>query len=228
MSDSDRDVYASAPMRRLRHEQIGVLTVDLQRCSGTHALQLCAAPGDVPPASPMLGCWTTLHYDRGSYTGDLKAAADEPLPFVDEAFKLILMRHVMEVVSTPAAVLEDAVRMLAPGGLLVIAGVHPMSAWSPWFWWRGRHAIRRLHFPLGLNRSLRAVGMEVERIARVGRSWPGWPSTATVSGNMLGGGYVLVARKRRHTITRLRLDRVGVPVSTNGRLAPETRRSAAL
>lgn len=224
------DIYASAPLRRLQDEQMRALVPDLQRCHGTHALLLTAtaACSDVPPASPMLGCWAVLRFSRDSYRGDLKAAANEPLPFIDDAFQLILMRHVLEVVATPLAVLDDAVRMLAPGGLLVITGVHPASTWSPWFRWRGRPWVRQLHFPLGLNGALLRAGMEVERITRVGRSWPGGLPTAAEPGGVLGGGYVLVARKRHYTVTRLRLNRVAVRVSANGRLSPETRRSAAL
>lgn len=228
MFERDDDIYASAPMRRLQDDQMRLLAPVLQRCSGTHALLVTAAASDAPPASPMLGCWATIHFDKGRYLGDLKAAADEPMPFVDDAFQLILMRHVLEVVATPAAILDEAVRALAPGGVLVITGVHPLSIWAPWFLWRGRPAIRRLHFPFGLNSALLRSGMEVERMVRVGRIWPGRPSTGTVPANMLGGGYVLVARKRRHTVTRLRLNRVGAPVSANGGLSPGTRRNAAL
>ncbi|MEP7185483.1 MAG: methyltransferase domain-containing protein [Rhodanobacter sp.] len=227
MFERDDDIYASAPMRRLQEDQMRLLAPVLQRCSGTHALLLTACASDAPPASPMLGCWTTLCFDKGRYLGDLNAAVDEPMPFVDDAFQLILMRHVLEMVNTPAAILDEAVRTLAPGGVLVITGLHPISVWAPWFFWRGRPGVRRLVFPIGLNGALLRGGMEVERIDRVGRIWPG-PSTCAMPANVLGGGYVLIARKRHHTVTRLRLNRVGAPVSVNGSLSPGTRRSAAL
>lgn len=220
------DIYASAPLRRLQDEQMRALIPDVQRCHGTHALLLTATRSDVPPASPMLGCWAVLRFVGDSYRGDLMAAANEPLPFIDDAFQLILMRHVLEVVATPVDVLTDAVRMLEPGGVLVITGVHPFSIWSAWFCWRGRMGVRRLHFPFGLNGALLRAGMEVERITRVGRSWPGGRSTGAGLGCLLGGGYVLVARKRRQTVVRLRLNRVVARVPANGRLSPETRRSA--
>lgn len=228
MFERDDEIYASAPMRRLQDDQMRLLAPVLQRCSGTHALLLTASAADAPPASPMLGCWATLHFDKGRYLGDLKAAADEPLPFIDDAFQLILMRHVLEVAAMPAAILDEAVRTLAPGGVLVITGVHPVSVWAPWFFWRGRPDVRHLHFPLGLNSALLRSGMEVERVERVGRIWPGRPSTDTVPANVLGGGYVLIARKRRHTVTRLRLNRVGAPISATVGLSRGTRRSAAL
>jgi SAM-dependent methyltransferase len=227
MLERHDDIYASAPMCRLRQEQVRSLSADVQRCSGTHALLLTAAAGDVPPSSPLLGCWMTLHFNKGRYTGDLTAAASEPLPFIDDAFQLVMIQHVLEVASAPVAVLDDALRMLAPGGLLVITGLHPISAWSPWFWWRGRRTVQRLHFPLGLNGKLLGAGMDVERLARVGRSWPARPSTLGLPENIFGGGFVLVARKRRHTTTRLHLSRIGTPLSSRGPLSAETRRRAA-
>lgn len=227
MVERDDDIYASAPMCRLRQEQMRSLSPDVQRCSGTHALLLTAAAGDVPPSSPLLGCWMTLHFNKNRYTGDVIAAANEPLPFIDEAFQVVLIHHVLEVTSAPVAVLDDSLRMLAPGGVLVITGLHPISAWSPWFWWRGRRTVQRLHFPLGLNGTLLGAGMEVERMTRVGRSWPARSSTTGLPNNIFGGGYVLVARKQRQTTTRLRLSRIGTPLSSRGRLSAETRRSAA-
>ncbi|MDQ6647798.1 MAG: class I SAM-dependent methyltransferase, partial [Pseudomonadota bacterium] len=198
MFERDNDIYASAPMRRLQNDQKRVLAPVLQRCSGTHALLLTTCAGDMPPAAPMLGCWATLCFDKGRYRGDLDAAADEPMPFVDDAFQLIVMRHVLEVVTSPAALLDEAVRTLAPGGVLAITGVHPISVWSPWFCWRGRPGVRRLLFPFGLNSALLRGGLEVERIDRVGQIWPGL-SRGMLPANLLGGGYVLIARKRPHT-----------------------------
>ena len=43
MHQRDNDIYASAPLRRLLDEQTRVLTPELQRCFGTHALLLGAA-----------------------------------------------------------------------------------------------------------------------------------------------------------------------------------------
>lgn len=224
--DRGGDVYASEPMRRLRREQTRSLVGDVRRCSGTHALLLAAAVGDVPPSSPMLGCWTTLHIDKDRYCGDVNAAANEPLPFIDDAFQLVLLCHVLEVAPAWAAVLDDAIRMLAPGGVLIITGLHPVSSWAAWFWWRERRTVRRLHLPVGFTGALRGAGVEVERLTRVGRSWPARASAPAIPDNMFGGGYVLVARKRRQIMTRLRLSGIGAPLPNHGRLASEIRRSA--
>jgi SAM-dependent methyltransferase len=228
MHQRDNDIYASAPLRRLLDEQTRVLTPELQRCFGTHALLLGASAYDAPPALPMLGSWTTLHLRDGGYRGDVRAAADEPLPFVDDAFELVLLRHVLEVAPSASALLAEAVRVLSPGGVLALTGVHPISGWAPWFCWRARGKLRALQTPLRLGRLLQQDGVEVEQVQRVGRLWPGLTQSHVTAASPLGGGYVLIARKRRRMATPLRLKSVPVRVPPNSQLSPGARRSSAL
>lgn len=228
MHQRDDDIYASAPLRRLLNEQTRVLIPELQRCFGTHALLLGASADDAPPALPMLGCWTTLHLGNGRYRGDLQAAADEPLPFIDDAFELVLLRHVLEVAPSASTLLAEAARVLAPGGLLALTGVHPLGGWAPWFCWRTRGKSQALQMPWQLGHNLQQAGLEIERVRRVGRFWPGLSSPGAVAANPFGGGYVLVARKRRRMATPLRIKPVPVRVPANSQLSPGTRRSSAL
>lgn len=228
MYQRDDDIYASAPLRRLLDEQTRVLTLELQRSFGTHALLLGASVDDAPPALPMIGCWTTLHLDNGRYRGDLQAAADEPLPFVDDAFELVLLRHALEVAPSASALLAEAVRVLVPGGVLALTGVHPFSGWAPWFSWRTRGKPQALQMPLRLGRNLQQAGLEIERLHRVGRLWPSLAPIRAMALNPFGGGYVLIARKRRRMATPLRIKPVPVRVPASSQLSPGTRRSSAL
>lgn len=226
MYPRDEDIYASAPLRRLLDAQTRALASDLQRCVGSHALLLGASADDAPPALPMLGCWARLYPADGGYRGDLRAAMDESLPFVDEAFELVLMRHVLERTPHTPAVLGEAVRVLAPGGLLVLSGVHPVSGWSPWVHWRARGEPVSLQLPLHLRHHLLQAGMEIERVSRVGSPLPGMTSHDDAASRLLGGGYVLVARKRRKMVTPLRIRPAPVRVPASGHLSPGTRRQA--
>lgn len=228
MYQRDDDIYASAPLRRLLDEQTRVLTPELQRCFGMHALLLGACADDAPPALPMLGCWTTLHLDKGRYWGDLQAAADESLPFVDDAFELVLLRHALEVAPSASALLAEAVRVLVPGGVLALTGVHPLSGWAPWFCWRTRGKSQALQMPLRLGHTLQQAGLEIERVQRVGHLWPSLAPARAKALNPFGGGYVLIARKRRRMATPLRIKPVPVRVPANSQLSPGTRRSSAL
>ena len=115
MSQRDQDIYSSAPLRSLLAQETIALVPGLQRCSGTHALMVSAASDDAPPVLPLLGNWTRLTLDRQRYAGDLRARGDEPLPFIDDAFDLVLLRHALEVSVAPQQMLEEAVAMAREG-----------------------------------------------------------------------------------------------------------------
>ena len=228
MQHRDDEVYSSPPMLRLLEEQSQALKPGLQRCVGTHGLLLDASPRYPRPALPLLGCWTSLAVSDGGYDGDLRARADEPLPFVDDAFELVLVRQALELASHPAALLDELVRVLAPGGTLALTGVHPLGCWSAWLRWHARGRSPALQMPWRLRRRLELAGLMIEQVQRVGSMWPSLAATRQAVAGALGGGYVLVARKRRHLVTPLRLKPAPVRVPTNGRLSPGTRRSSAL
>jgi SAM-dependent methyltransferase len=217
------DIYASAPMRGLLADETVAYMPDVRRCAGTRALLLSAAEGDGPPNPPYLGQWVTLRLAGERFRGDVCARADEPLPFADEAFDLILLRHALEL--APLS-LDEIVRVLAPGGLLVLTGMIPLSGWTPWWLWRTRGSTAHARSPMQLAARLRRAEVQVERVQRVGQ-WLPLASAVRGSGpGWLGGGYVLVARKRgpASAPTRLRPKPVTAPVRAG--LAPGARRSS--
>jgi len=226
MSQRDQDIYSSAPLRNLLAEETVALAPGLQRCSGPHALLVSAAMDDEPPVLPLLGNWTRLSVAGQRYGGDLRARTDEPLPFVDDAFDLVLMRHALEVSGTPQQMLEEASRVLAPGGVLALTGLHPFSAWLPWMMWRTRGNSPTMHSPLLLERWVRRRELDIERIERVGRLWPSRHAGLDAA-HALGGGYLLIARKRRRMATPIRLKPKTLPATVNVGLAPGARRNAA-
>jgi SAM-dependent methyltransferase len=218
------DIYASAPLRSLMADESRVLLPEIQRCSGDHGLLLSAAAGDQPPALPMLACWTRLEFSGDRYRGDLLARADESLPFMDDAFELVMLRHVLETSTMPQEQLAEAVRVLSPGGLMVLSGVHPLSLWAPWMYRKGRRQHLHLRMPLQLGEWLRRSALQVEAVTRVGRFWPGAGQAAATLGS---GGYLLLARKQRRAVTPLRLVPARIDVSGKAGLAPSARRLSA-
>lgn len=217
----DHDIYTSTPMRRMRDAQMHALASDLTSRGIEHGL-LIAPVQD--PVTPLPGCWTRLRLRGQRYDGDVRARVDEPLPFLDDTFELVLLRHALEVAESAPALLAEAVRVVAPGGLLVIGGVHPFSAWLPWFYWRTRGQRRVLPLPLLLQQLLRRSGMDIERLQRIGRTWPGTVAQPLSSGHA-GGGYVLLARKRRRQALPLRPRPLPKRIPVNSRLSPSTRSS---
>ncbi len=224
----NRDIYAEAPLRGLQDAQLRVLLPDLQRCAGSHALLITTAGGGPPPALPFLACWTELRVDGARYSGDLDGATDESLPFVDDAFDLIWLRHALEVVPLSGSVLHEAIRALAPGGTLVVAGVHPLSAWAPWFYWTTRGAGRALHAPLQLTHALHRAGLDVVSARRVGHLWPAAGKGRPAGSAPWGGGYVLLARKQRCLVTPLRIRIAPLRIPASGRLSPSARHSSTV
>ena len=204
------------------------LTQELQRCSGTHALLISAFADDQPPVLPMLGSWTRLQVEKHGYAGALKASTHEALPFMDEVFSLVLLRHALERTPVSAEALGDMVRTLAPGGLLVVAGIHPVSLWAPWVYWRTRHARALPRMPFAIGRLLHEAGLEIESTRRLGPLWPRAGSARPARHAWLGGGYVLTARKRKAGVMPLRVRQQaprGVSAAA-GALSPGTRRES--
>jgi SAM-dependent methyltransferase len=226
MSQRYQDIYTSAPLQGLLAQETVAMTPGLQRCAGTHALMVSAAAEDAPPVLPLLGNWTRLSVASGRYGGDLQARSDEPMPFVDDAFDLVLLRHALEVSGTPQELLEEASRVLAPGGVLALTGLHPFSAWLPWTVWRTRGHAPAMHSPILLERWVRKIELDVERVERIGRLWPS-SRVGLDASHPFGGGYLLIARKRRRVATPVRLKPKPVPASVGVGLAPGARRNTA-
>ncbi|MEJ2508347.1 MAG: methyltransferase domain-containing protein [Gammaproteobacteria bacterium] len=143
----------------------------------------------------------------------------EALPMACDSLDVLVLPHALEFSSAPHQVLREADRTLIPEGHLVLLGFNPWSLWMLWRFaarWRGRVPwcgrflslarvkdwLALLGFDIvqtrtyffrppfqhaGLMHRLRFL----ERLGR--RLWP-----------ILGGGYVLVARKRVATLTPIR------------------------
>lgn len=227
MSAVFTDLYASAPLQRLLDDEVRGLTPRLQRCRGDHGLLVSVVEHDPLPAMPMLSCWTRLAVSSGvHYAGDVAGRVDESLPFLDDAFELVVLRHALESVKQPAGLLDEALRVLSPGGMLAVSGLHPFSLWMPWLVWRTRGHPLRLHMPLQLGEWLRRRDMQVECVHRFGATWPRGGGASRLE-DALGGSYVLMARKHRRSATPVRLVPRPIRAPADVRLAPGARRYIA-
>lgn len=213
------DIHASAALRWSRGQQRRTLVPLLQRESARRALHVGVADDDAAPA--LLGVmWTRLWLTGGDYHGDLRGHADAPLPFVDEAFDLVWLQHALEPAPHAAAMLGEACRVLAAGGVLAITAVHPLGGWAPWFCWRARHQHQSMQWPWRLRETLLAAGLDTEGVRRFGPFWP----RGDGGDSHCGGVFLLLARKRRLLATPIPLRPLPVGAPANARWSPGTHR----
>ena len=85
--------------------------------------------------------------EGGKSVPNLLAAAAEALPFSDNSFHVLVLHEVLEHVDDDAQAMEEAYRLLKPGGRIVIFApnrLYPLETHG--IWWRGRYRFG--NFPL--------------------------------------------------------------------------------
>lgn len=70
------------------------------------------------------------------------------LPFADGSIDIVFSSNLWEHVADPPAVGDELIRVLRPGGLLLLSYTNWLSPWgghetSPWHWLGGEFAVRR-------------------------------------------------------------------------------------
>ncbi len=143
----------------------------------------------------------------------------EALPVGADSIDLLLLPHVLAFADEPHQVLREADRVLIPEGHVAVLGFNPWSLWgisrlalgwrqrAPWCGrflspWRVKDWLSLLGFDTVLlhhicyRPPLQHPGLlqRLQFLERWGQRW--WP--------ILGGGYLLVAKKRVATLTPIR------------------------
>jgi SAM-dependent methyltransferase len=229
--------YAEGPLTRLLQRELSMLAPILDGVFGVWGLHLrphVAAPSTLPPHLLSEIVELALDPDHG-LTGDARC---EPLqlPFASESFKLVVAQHVLERTGSPGEAAQELARVLAPEGVALVFGFNPASLWRPWLL---RRIPEELNFrPAGSWRdTLMRAGLDVLQV-RYSGLWSPWAATATASGEnaappwprALGrfcGSWLLLARKRRSSLTPLRLAAIRPDLKLKPSLIPGARRECA-
>ncbi|QKT02541.1 methyltransferase domain-containing protein [Ectothiorhodospiraceae bacterium 2226] len=227
--DSDHEVweglrawYASPVGQHLYRCEQEVLQSVLPDLFGYHLLQLGRLGEDDLTASSRVRHRVVLEADPQARTDACAPAGvvalPHALPLAPDSVDVLVLPHSLEFSSDPHRLLREAERALVPEGHLVILGFSPWGSWAPWrlaaarsgqFPWCGRAlTLARVRDWVKLL-GLQIVGVQgyffrpplrggrmmrmLRWMERAGQRWPA-----------LGGGFLLVARKRVVTLTPVR------------------------
>lgn len=177
-------------------------------------------------SSPMLGRRFGLHMAApGQLAGDVHCAAAE-LPFADESFRLIVLQHAFEWMDDAAALRAELVRVLEPGGILMVSGFARFGPWRPWLAWRvHRFGGLRCASAGSWRRALAQDGVDTYSQRRIGLLQA--DSLALALPSALRPSWLLLARKRSQAaLTRVRPVSLK-PRGVRARLASGTQRASA-
>lgn len=192
--------------------------LESRRVQWPQAFELWVHPAAMPAER---GCVSLALATEGRLDGALRARADR-MPFADDSVPRVVLQHALDLRPAPRALLREAVRMLAPGGHLVVFG---FDALSPTIW-RCRITRRGMRRAVGMNLPARLAQLgaqlglsDIHRFGFSAGDAPvregGWPRPA----------YALVARKNARNVIALRRA-AGAKARAVGGLVPAANRRA--
>jgi len=227
--------YSSGPLQVLLQRELSMLGPLLGGVYGVWGLHIRPheqAPVTLP--AHLLSAVVELALDDGgSCAGSLRCEPSH-LPFASESFKLVVAQHVLEQVAAPDAGAEELARVLAPEGVALLFGFNPASLWRPWVSRRLGNGMRFASAG-GWRQRLERAQLDVLQIRYVGPwgPWAGAESTGASEMRSLpmlwrfGASWLLIARKRRSTLTPLRLTIARADLKLNPTLVPGAHRECA-
>ncbi|PWJ25271.1 methyltransferase family protein [Branchiibius hedensis] len=119
--------------------------------AGQTVLDVGAGPAEFARAFRAAGAhYIPLDHDPGVasvHDGGIVAEAGQ-LPFADNSVDIVFSSNLWEHVADPNAVADEFLRVVRPGGLLLLSYTNWLSPWgghetSPWHWLGGEFAVRR-------------------------------------------------------------------------------------
>jgi SAM-dependent methyltransferase len=229
--------YSSAPVKSLFARELTALAPIVSGIYGNNGLFLrahAAAPAALP--AHLLGQMIDLALAEQQLDGPVRCEPVQ-LPFASESFKLLIAQHVFEQIDRPDECAAELARVLAPEGVVLILGFNPISLWRPWLLLnapRGVSALR-LRSAHSWQQLLARESVDTLQVRYPGVLLPRAesplvatePSLLARTLGCIGSSWLLLARKRRSTLTPLRLRSAPRELALNPRLAPGAHRACA-
>ncbi len=166
-------VFAHVPLRRLLDDEWSLAMQRAERLAAGPMLSV-APFAEVPrtlPATRPGSC--SLHVAADALAG-AAACAPEALPWRAASFDLIVVRHALDALHADCGLEAELVRLLAPGGNLLLFGFNRFSPWRLWMAGRAEPGERVPRSSRAANAAtaLRARGLDVDGFDFVGGHWP--------------------------------------------------------
>lgn len=172
----------------LRQEEVRLRPLLVAARGGT-AVVLEAA--GLPPA--LHAAATTLVLERGGRIERPVRARAQAWPLRPRSVDLLILRHATAQLDDPGPLLREAVRVLVPGGQLLLTGLHPYTVWHAWLRRSCADLTYRAWRPGLLEASLRAAGAVIDACERFGSVLP--VSASAAGGGPLAACFLVHARR---------------------------------
>jgi SAM-dependent methyltransferase len=238
MPNTSSRFFSCAPVYALFARELNAMAPVLSGIYGNFGLFLrahAAAPAMLPPH--LLGKMFNLTLAESQFDGDARCTPAQ-LPFANETFKLLIAQHVFEQIDRPDECAAELARVLAPEGVALILGFNPAGSWRPWLTLNAARGAPRLRLRSAnaWQQMLAREQIDTLQVRYPGTLWPraeprrSQPAESALFATLLGrigSSWLLLARKRRSTLTPLRLRSTPRELALSPRLAPGARRACA-
>jgi SAM-dependent methyltransferase len=237
MQENYRRFYASPTLQALFSRELSALAPILAGVYGNNGLFLRPHESVVPVLPTHLVSHVVEVSPRGDgqFSGAARFDAAE-LPFVNDSFQLVIAQHAFELVSDVDDLASEVSRVLAPEGVLLVFGFNPFGSWRPWLISQSMRSARlSLQSATACTTRFARQQIDTLQVRYPGLMLPNDPAQPP-SGyarwfahtfGRFGSSWLLLARKRRSTLTPLRLRSSQRERAMNPRLAPGAHRACA-
>lgn len=147
-----------------------------ERLFGVHSLQLGMAPR-MTDMCPIRHAMTWAPTRELAEDDSCLVCDPSRLPLLDDSLALVVIHHLLEALPEPHHLLQEATRVIADDGRLIIFGWSPLGLEGVLRPWRRRESpwYGRWRTPGTLRDWLTFVGFEIERVDYCGFRLPGGP-----------------------------------------------------
>ena len=224
-------LYSSAPMQVLLAREMAALAPILSGAYGNYGLILRPRHGGATVPPHLLGNIVEIDIDEnGCLAGDVRCVPWQ-LPFASQSFNVLIVQHALERIEHIDDCAAEFARVLAPEGIVLMLGFNPFGTWRSWLL-RREHGLR-LRSARVCEAQLAREQIDTLQIRFPGLLWPRAEAAVRPERSIhtalarFGSSWLLIARKRRSTLTPIRLRAASRGAARAPQLAPGAHRNRA-